>query len=417
MPRILLVAATTGYQTRSFAAAARRHGIDVLLATDRCHILDDPWRDNAIPIKFEDPQAAAESLSQIAVDGIVAVADRPTVLAALTAQKLGLPYHPPNAVAACRDKHRMRRIFDDAGLPVPRHFRASLASDPHKAAEETTYPCVLKPLGLSASRGVIRANNAAEFIAAFERIRRILEQPEIRQLHEAANSSIQIEQYIEGREFALEGLMTKGELKVLAIFDKPDPLEGPFFEETIYVTPSREPSSIQSAITQTVKRAVKALGLTHGPIHAEMRVNSFGVYMLEVAARPIGGLCARGLRFAGGITLEEMVILHAIGKLPENLAISPPALGVMMIPVPRAGVFGNVTGVEKALTTGGIDDIVITAKQGQKLVPLPEGSSYPGFIFASGDDPLFVEASLREAHSHLHFQMLGSLSVFGDVPA
>jgi hypothetical protein len=162
---------------------------------------------------------------------------------------------------------------------------------------------------------------------------------------------------------------------------------------------------------------VKALGLTHGPIHAEVRVNSAGVYMLEVAARPIGGLCARGLRFGGAMTLEEIVILHAIGKMPRDLALCPPALGVMMIPVPRAGVFDRVTGVEKALTTGGIDDIVITAKQGQKLVPLPEGASYPGFIFASGNDPLFVEESLREAYSRLHFEMLGSLTVIGDVPA
>ena len=411
MPRVLLVAATTGYQTRSFTAAARRLGIDVTLATDRCHVLEDPWRDHAIPVRFEEPEIAAEALGGCAVDGIVAVADRPTVVAALTARKLGLPYHSPEAVAACRDKHRMREIFAEAGLPVPENFRVALDSDSREIARGVGFPCVLKPLGLSASRGVIRANNAAEFVAAFERIRRILEQADIRQSHEEWNEAIQIERYIEGREFALEGLMTHGDLKVLAIFDKPDPLEGPFFEETIYVTPSRKSSATQAAIVDTARRAICALGLDHGPVHAEMRVNDRGVYMIEVAARPIGGLCARALRFGEGMTLEEVVILHAIGKMPNCLTLSRPALGVMMIPVPRAGIYESVVGVEEALQTDGVDDVVITAKIGQKLVPLPEGASYTGFIFSGGDSAAAVETSLRTAHSRLRFEILAALDV------
>ena len=411
MPRVLLVAATTGYQTRSFTAAARRLGIEVVLATDRCHILEDPWRDNAIPVRFEEPELAAELLAESAVDGVVAVADRPTLVAALTAQKLGLPFHSPQSVAACRDKHEMRRIFDQAGLLVPQNFRVTLDSDPRGIAENAIFPCVLKPLGLSASRGVIRADNAEEFVAAFERIRRILQQPEIRQYREEWNEAIQIEQYIEGREFALEGLMTRGEFKVLAIFDKPDPLEGPFFEETIYVTPSRESPEVRSAIIDTARQAARALELDHGPVHAEMRVNATGVHMLEVAARPIGGLCARALRFRGGLTLEELVILHAMGNRPGVLTLSPPASGVMMIPVPRAGVYESVTGIEEALGTPGVDDVVITAKTGQKLLPLPEGASYTGFIFASGVDAASVERSLRTAHSRLQFGIFASLDV------
>jgi len=415
LPRVLLVAATTGYQTRSFTAAARRLGIDVTLATDRCHVLEDPWRDNAIPVRFEEPGLAAEALGDCVVDGIVAVADRPTLVAALTAQKLGLPYHSPQAVAACRDKHWMREILGTAGLPVPENFRAALNRDPREIARDAYFPCVLKPLGLSASRGVIRANSAAEFVAAFDRIRRILEQPDIRQSHEewnpGINDAIQIERYIEGREFALEGLMTRGDLNVLAIFDKPDPLEGPFFEETIYVTPSRESGAIKDAIVDTTRRAVRALGLQHGPVHAEMRVNAQGVYMLEVAARPIGGLCARALKFTGGLTLEEVVILHAVGNMPDGLTLSRPALGVMMIPVPRAGVYQSVTGIEDALRTEGVDDVVITAKVGQKLVPLPEGASYTGFIFAGGNDAAAVETSLRTAHSRLRFEIFATLDV------
>jgi len=464
MPRVLLVAATTGYQTRSFTAAARRLGIEVVLATDRCHILEDPWGDNAIPVRFEEPEIAADMLAEFSFDGVVAVADRPTLIAALTAQRLGLPYHSPRSVAACRDKHRMREIFGAAGLPVPEHFRAVLNRDPRDIVGDARFPCVLKPLGLSASRGVIRANNADEFVAAFERIRRILRQPEIRQFHEEWNEAIQIEQYIEGREFALEGLMTRGELEVLAIFDKPDPMEGPFFEETIYVTPSRQSREIQSAIVDATRRAVRALELFHGPIHAEMRVNDRGVFMLEVAARPIGGLCARAvhfltrttdpsacalnltrttdpsacaldltrttdpsacalnltcttdpsasaLNFTGGLTLEEAVILHATGNMPDGLTLFPPASGILMIPVPRAGVYQSVAGMDEALRTPGVDDVVITAKTGQKLLPLPEGASYTGFIFAGGDDAAFVENALRTAHAKLKFEMLAALDV------
>lgn len=409
--RILLVAATTGYQTRSFAAAARARGIDVILATDRCHVLEDPWGDSAIPVRFEEPEKAASILSGAAVDGIVAVADRPALVAALAAEKLGIPFHPPAAVAACRNKHRMREIFAEAGLAVPRNFRVALDSDAGAAAERAGYPCVLKPLGLSASRGVIRANNPREFDVAFERIQRILDRPEIRRFHDELDRAIQVEDYIEGRELALEGLMTRGELRVLAIFDKPDPLEGPFFEETIYVTPSREPAGVQQAIIETTRAAISALGLFHGPVHAEMRVNAAGVHMLEVAARPIGGLCARALRFEGGINLEALATLHAIGAMPGSLALSPPASGVMMIPVPGAGIFESVAGVVEARATAGVDDVIITAKQGQQLVPLPEGSSYVGFVFSSGKEPAAVEHSLRLAHARLRFKILASLDV------
>jgi formate-dependent phosphoribosylglycinamide formyltransferase (GAR transformylase) len=413
MPKSLLAAATTGYQTRSFTAAAQRLGIDVTLATDRCHILEDPWGDRAIAIRFEEPDAAATSLSESSFDGVVAVGDRPTLIASLTAQRLGLPWHPPEAVSACRDKHSMRERFRAAGMPVPDYFRASLSSDPGTIADRLGFPCVLKPLRLSASRGVIRANNADEFVVAFERIRRILEHEE---KNEGKNDAVQAERFIEGREFALEGLMTRGELEVLAIFDKPDPLDGPFFEETIYVTPSRERADVQSGMIHATRQAVRALGLWHGPVHAEMRVNERAVFMLEVAARPIGGLCARALRFGEGRTLEEIVLLHAIGKMPERLTLTPPASGVMMIPVPRAGILESVSGVDEARYLPGVDDVIITAKIGQKLIPLPEGASYTGFIFASGAEPRAVENTLRAAHARLKFHLLSSLDVLSNSP-
>ena len=399
MKRVALVAATTGYQTRMFFEAAAKLDVDLTLATDRCHILEDPWGDRAIAVRFEDPQSSADKIPQC--DGILAVADRPTLVAALAAERLGIPYHSFEAVTACHDKHETRERFRAAGLLAPGAF---LAED-ECAATRASYPCVLKPLSLSASRGVIRANDPEAFRTAFRRIQAIL------QSAHQEKQSVQVESFIEGREFALEGIVTGGKLTVLAIFDKPDPLDGPFFEETIYVTPSRESRERQEAIAAATRVAIQSLGLHDGPIHAEMRVNARGVFMLEVAARPIGGLCAKALRFEGGMSLEELLLRHALGEDVSRVQQEASASGVMMIPIPRSGVYVGVSGVEEALTVSGVEDVIISAKRGQKLVPLPEGASYLGFLFARGEKGDEVEAALREAHAALQFEIAAALPV------
>ena len=405
--RLLLIGATTGYQTRIFAEAAARLGYELVLATDRCHVLDDPWGDRAVALRFEDPASAAATLSsETEVDGIVAVGDRPAYIAALAAQRMSIPYNSPASVEASRNKFLARQRFRDAGLLVPEFHRVALSDGPERAARQARYPCVLKPLGLSASRGVIRANNPTEFIAAFQRIETLLADPDIARLHEDQDRFLQVESFIEGREFALEAILTQGEFRLLALFDKPDPLDGPFFEETIYITPSRQDRATQDAIVQTTTGAVQALGLTHGPVHAEMRVNERGVWMLEVAARPIGGLCARVLP-----GLEELILRHAAGVDAGFIALTAPAAGVMMIPIPREGIYVDVQELAAARACSGIEDVIITAKQGQKLVPLPEGASYLGFIFARAETPAAVEQALRTAHSQLRFEIATALPV------
>lgn len=402
--RLLLIGATTGYQTRTFAEAAERLEFELILATDRCHVLDDPWADRALPLRFEEPVSAAQAIAgQSGIGGIVAVGDRPAYIAALAAEKLGIRYNSASSVSACRDKFLARERFRAAGLLVPNYRRIPIREGPGQPA---SFPCVLKPLGLSASRGVIRANDPAEFAAAFHRIARLLADPDIARLGDEQDRFLQVESFIEGREFALEGILTDGSFRALAIFDKPDPLDGPFFEETIYVTPSRESGEVQRAIIQTTEAATRALGLTHGPIHAEMRVNARGVWMLEVAARPIGGLCSRVLP-----GLEELILRHAAGEDVSKFHLPGEAAGVMMIPIPREGIYADVSGLDAARHVGSIDDIMITAKQGQKLILLPEGSSYLGFIFARGNDPGAVERALRESHAKLEFQILAALPV------
>jgi biotin carboxylase len=413
VPRVLLVAATTGYQTRAFAEAARHLGLDLVLATDRCHVLEDPWGDRAIPVRFDDPRASRDVLLAAGpFDAIVAVADRPTLIAALAAEGLGVPYNSPASVEACHDKYLARQRFEAAGLPVPKFFRVPVSANPLDAAGRAPFPCVLKPLGLSASRGVIRANDVMEFEAAFLRIRALLGSVDIAALREEQNRYIQVESFIDGREFALEGLVTAGELQVLAIFDKPDPLDGPFFEETIYVTPSRESPETQRGLIAAAGSAVRALELTHGPIHAELRMQGGEAWVLEVAARPIGGLCARTLRFDDGVPLEEVILRHAVGVDVSRVRLSGPASGVMMIPIPKGGgIYQGVEGMERAAGVSDVEDVIITAKEGQKILPLPEGASYLGFIFARAGSPARVEQALREAHACLKFDIATVLPV------
>jgi biotin carboxylase len=409
MKRILLVASTTGYQTRRFADAARRLGMEVALATDRCHVLEDPWGDRAIPLRFDDPHPGVEAIARAGpFDGVLAVGDRQALLAAIVAEKLGLPYNSPASVGAARNKFLTRQRFLAAGLPVPRFFRVEVDQNPAQASHDAPYPCVLKPLGLSASRGVIRADHPAQFVAAFHRIQALLARPEIQVLRDEHNRYIQVESFIEGHEYAVEGVLAAGRLQVLAVFEKPDPLNGPFFEETIYLTPPRAP---QPSLVPAVERAIRALSLTHGPIHAEVRVDGRQAWVLEVAARSIGGLCAQALRFDGGMPLEEVLLRHAAGEDVSRLERESCAAGVMMIPIGREGVYEGAEGLGSALAIAGVDEITITAKIGHTLEPLPEGASYLGFIFARGKAPEDVERSLRSAHARLRFQMAAKLPV------
>jgi len=396
-PRVLVIASKIGYQTRAFVDAGARLGYTIQLATDRCHNLADPWGDGALALDFDHP----EPLDGERFDGIVAAGDIPAHVASVIANGLNLRFHPPVAVATARNKYEARLRFAAAGLPVPRFQRIPL-TDPVRPAK---YPVVLKPLGLSASRGVIRANGDAEFDTAFARIRALLERSEIRQHRQEIDRYIQVEEFIPGSEYALEGLMTAGKLRILAIFDKPDPLDGPFFEESIYVTPSRASASEQAAMIGAVERAVSALGLAEGPIHAEVRVNAAGVWMLEVAPRPIGGLCARALRFESGLGLEEVLLRHAVGEDCAEEKLRGGGSGVLMIPIPKRGIYRGVTGAEEALATAGIEGMEITAMPGNELVPLPEGAGYPGFLFAHGIGPAEAEAALREAHGKLRIQI------------
>ena len=412
--RILLVATTLGYQIRSFGEAASKLGVQLVFVSDRCDRLDDPWRDAAIPVRFHEPaRSVAAVVSKCEEDppsGIVAVGDRPAVLAAHLAAAFGLPGHSPQAAAISRNKLLTRRVLQEAGLPTPWYASVSIESGVVAGGANVPFPAVIKPLALSGSRGVVRVNNAAEYDAALERLQTLLQAPDVRIERDAAHGEALVEAFIPGAEYAVEGLVSHGVVQILAIFDKPDPLDGPYFEETIYRTPSIAAPHVQQRIVTVVTDAVRAIGLHHGPVHAECRVNETGVYILEVAARPIGGICSRALRFRSGypsafdeVTLEELLLRHALGGDVSMYAREPRASGVMMIPIPRRGIYRRVEGVDAALAIIGVGDVRITAKADAPIVPLPEGRSYLGFIFANATEPSAVDRALRDAHACLHF--------------
>jgi biotin carboxylase len=407
-PRLLLLLPTASYRTTAFVEAARRLDVALTVASERPSTFESARPDALLTLDFASvPRTVDQALAfhrESPLNAALGVDDDTVILATAINLALGRATNPLPAVEAARDKFLQREAMRAAGVPVPDFALHDLALDPVALAPTAPYPCVLKPLRLAASRGVIRADDPAQFVAAFRRIARLLQGKDVPDCGPAGRQLL-VEAFIPGPEVALEGLLEKGRLHVLALFDKPDPLDGPYFEETLYVTPSRLPNDAQRALAGVAEDAAHAIGLVEGPVHAELRWNAQGARLIELAGRPIGGRCSAALRFGTDITLEEVVLRHALGLPLPSLMREPRASGVMMIPVPgQGGMLRGVKGTERARALPGVDDVVITAT-GQRLVPWPEGSRYPGFIFAHGARPEDVELALRAAHRQLEWEL------------
>ena len=405
MSRVLLLLSRTSYRAEAFVAAA--HSLDVAITVGSNHrqALADLTPGGALTLGVGDVDRSVAIIVRFASDypltAIVAAEDDFTPVAAEASDALGLRHHPPEAVRSARNKAVMRQQLEEAGFPSPWFQVASVEDDAEAAAGSVRYPCVLKPLALSASRGVIRADTPEEFGRAWRQIREILAQPDALTRSGHGVAKILIEAYMPGGEVAVEGIVVGGQLKTLAVLDKPDPMEGPYFEETILVTPSRLPESVQREIVSCVQRSVDILGLDNGPVHAELRVDAERASLLEIAPRSIGGRCSTILRFEPEATLEELILRHALGMPIDEYSRAPGAGGVMMLPIPDAGVLREVGGSEAALEVPGIDGLEITIPVSHKVVPLPEGNRYLGFLFARAATPEQVETALRAAYAKL----------------
>jgi len=403
----MLLIPTKSYRTRDFIDAAARLGVDAVVGSDQDQVLAQATG-HAVTVDFDDLEAGADAIERFAaehpLDAVVGVDDTAGLLAATAAARLGLPANPPEAVAAAKNKHAFRQRIAAAGLPGPEFRLVPVDGDVAAVAREIAYPCVVKPLTMNMSRGVIRADGQNSFVDAFHRTARILEAPDANVRGEAANHLL-VESYVEGTEYALEGLLADGTLHVLALFDKPEPLEGPYFEETIYVTPADVSDARFEAIREAAQKAAAAVGLVDGPTHIDLRVRPDGeVAILEVDARSIGGYCARSLRFGAGIRLEEVILRRALGEPVEGLGRAG-AGGVMMIPIPRTGVLEGTDGLDDARSVPGVAEVEITIPAGERVVELPEGGRYLGFIIAHAETPGEVVASLKAAHRSLRFRI------------
>ena len=400
-PRLLLIAPPNSYRTVAYIESARRQGVDVLVASEgRFSLVSEVA--GGLHVDLSDPMALDVLLAenrQRPFSGVVATDDSTVELGSRVAQSLGLPHNPPSAARLSQRKDLSRQALADAAVPVPGFRVIDLAVPVEAQLAGVAYPCVVKPLALSASRGVIRADTPAGLLAACARVQAILAAEPADDAR--VNSHLLLESFVSGPEVAVEGLLQHGVLQVLAIFDKPDPLDGPFFEETYYITPSRHASAVQQQIVASVQAACDGLGLREGPVHAELRIAPEGCVLLEVASRTIGGECARLLGLGTGHSLEELVIAHATGR-PLEIVPRAGGAGVLMIPIPRAGILRRIEGISAARAVPYIEDILINIRDGYELVPLPEGSSYLGFMFAAAPTPEQAEAALRAAHAELN---------------
>jgi biotin carboxylase len=396
--RVLLLLPKSTYRAADFVQAAGRLGVEVVVGSEERQALADDMGDRAVVVPLSDVAAATNVIVSLhersPIDAVVAVDDQGVEIAAVVGQRLGFRHNDPLAAAATRDKVAMRGALAEAGVAQPRF---AVVGDPDAVSrsivERVGLPCVVKPIGLSASRGVIRADDLDAARRAAQRVRAIVDGP------------ILVEEYVPGEEVAVEGLLRGGALDVLAVFDKPDPLVGPYFEETIYVTPSRRPPSTLKAVDALTAEAARAIGLTEGPIHAEVRIDGERMWLIEVAGRSIGGLCARTLRFGAGIALEELILRHALDMDIDHLERERDASGVMMLPIPRAGVLVDVHGLDAARAVPGVTDVEITVPRGRHVLPLPEGDRYLGFLFARAATPDDVERALRSGYAALDVEL------------
>ncbi len=414
MRRILLLIPATSYRATAFVEAARAMGVEITVGSNHKSTLAAMNPAGFLSLDIHNLPQAVETARSFAkkypVDAVIGVDDQSVIAASAIAEELNLNHNTIISVTAARNKYIMREFLSQHNIPQPAYRKASLNDDKEKLNEITTYPAVVKPVALSGSRGVVKVTNRQELHEAVSLIRNIISTLVAHEKGQEAKT-ILIEEYIDGDEVAVDGLLIDEKLHPLVLFDKPEPLRGPFFEETMYTTPSRHSTKIQSEIFEVVKNAAQAMGLMTGPVHAELRFNETGIYLIELAARSIGGYCAQILRFedpATGTTnstLEELIVRDALDEPVYSYRREKDAVGVMMLPVPGRGIVRKIYGKQEAKQVPCITDVVITVREGEELIPLPESGKYPGFIFSRAKRPVEVERALRKAHSLLKFEM------------
>jgi len=402
---VILIIPSASYRTSAFINAVEKLDLKVLVISDKSQVFSGKYPDNLMIMNFHHWKDRLDEISEWSerngLKAVIGVDEESIVLAANISKYLKVEHNPVESVLLTKDKYLMRIELKKAGVNSPWFKRFSIHDSPNKKINEICFPCVIKPTFLSASRGVIRVNTIKELSNGFETLSELLSLEELRKRGGEQSDWILVEEYIPGKEVAIEGIVSEGKLKVLAVFDKPEPLVGPIFEETIIVTPSILPKKTLYSLFETAQIAVNALGIVKGPVHIEIRINSSGNYILECASRSIGGICSNVLEFQDGMSLEELILRSYLGRNVEKTKLTDTAKGVMMMPNEKRGILKEIIGVEDALNVKGVTDLQITLKPGEKLEPLPKGDRYLGFIFAEDKDQELVIKALKNAWSKI----------------
>ena len=400
-PSVILIIPSASYRTSPFMDAVSKLELKVLVLTDKSQVFSEDYPDNVIIMNFESWLVHIDNIREWSVKhdlkAVLGVDEESIVLAARLSEVLGLVHNSLESVKLTKDKFLMRNALKDAGLKSPWFKRFSVHQAPQELVNEISFPSILKPTFLSASQGVVLANNIEEFKRAFEMLSKLLARAEVKKRGGEQANWILVEEFLPGKEVSLEGIVSNGKLKELAIFDKPETLDGPTFPETILITPTLLDKNLQVSLFETAQTALEALGIIRGPVHIEFRINENGIFILECAARSIGGLCTKVLEFKGGMSLEELILRSALGRNIAKANFSGTAKGVLMMPINNKGILREVRGTEAALAVNGITGLQTTIKSGGILEPLPEGGRYLGFIFAEGKDQNSVLKNLKKA--------------------
>ena len=381
--------------------AATKLDLKVLVITDKSQVFSEYYPEKVITMNFEHWEEGLENIREWSerydLKAVIGVDEESIILAAKLSESLCIEHNSLESVKLTKNKYLMRRELKKSGLKSPWFKRFSIDEKPKDIFTELRLPCVLKPTFLSASQGVLRVNSFKDFVKGFELLSDLLTEMKVKKRGGDQVKWILVEEYIPGKEVSIEGIVNEGKLKDLAIFDKPEPLEGPIFQETILITPSILDEHLEFSLLETAQIALKALGIRKGPVHIELRINDKGNYILECAARSIGGLCSKVLEFKGGMSLEELILRSALGRNVEKTQLIDKAKGVMMMPTEKRGILREIHGIKAALAVKGITDVQITIKPGEMLEPLPKGDRYLGFLFAEGKDQDTVKIALQEA--------------------
>lgn len=405
----MLIAPSRSYRVASYINAARQLGYQILIVSDSEHSLVSSIA-NGITVDFQQQDSAyaiiVKSLRHQNILAVIATDDLVVTLSSRVARRLGLPHNDPEATRLTYRKDLARIRLQQQGCNVP-DYSVCPFDEMVEYSTKVSFPVVLKPLMLSGSRGVIRADNPQQFILAAKTIQRILtKQP----CDEYESQHFLIEQFLKGDEIAIDGFMQDGKFILLSLFDKPEPMNGPYFEESYYITPGRQSEQLQQDIIEEVSKCCRAYGLTHGPIHAEARITEKGIFLIEMASRTIGGQCAQLIEYVLAKKLEE-IIIRLLCFEPMQLQTNNQYAGVLMIPITQTGVLKRVEGLLQARQVKHVSNIEIHIQPGYELIPLPEGSSYLGFIFASADSFDKTWQALQQAHHLLKFITSKSWSI------